>query len=131
MTQSKKSSIVFLILSTDPTIIQSITVFERFAEVETICDYADTLENLLLICNASKPSEVLSNMTVTWFQHGMIVDDDYEQSSGGAVVTNTLSFNYNNSSDSGNYTCIAEIVIPESANITESLTSQVPTQGEL
>ena len=86
-------------------------------------------ENLQLICNVSKPLEVLPNLMVTWFQDGIVVDGDYEQSSGGAIVTSMLSFNASRFGE--NYTCVAEIVIPESPNITNSLTRQLPSLGEL
>ena len=112
-------------------VVQSITAVARFSEVETICDYGDSFEELQLICNANKPLQVLPNLIVTWFQDDMLVDEDYEQSSGGAVVTNTLFLNSSESSNGGNYTCVAEIVIPESPNITESIISQVPRLGKL
>ena len=105
------------------------TVIENFAEVETMCNHGDAFKKLRLICNARKPLEVPQNLTVTWLQDGAIVDGDYEQSSGGAVVTSVLSFN--DSSFGGNYTCMAELVIPQSPTVTNSSTRLIPPQGEL
>lgn len=108
-----------------------INVHENFSELETTCDYADRFENLLLTCNSSKPSVVLPELTVTWFQDGLVVDGIIEQSNNGILVTNTLTLNSTESREGGNYTCVAEILIPESPNITESMVSQVAPQGKI
>ena len=126
---ANKGSSLFFLHATDPPILQSYTVIENFAEVGTICNYDDVFDELQLVCSASKPSEVPQNLTVTWFEDGMIVDGDYEQSSGGAIVTRTLSFN--DSSFGENYTCVAEIVIPQSPTVTNSSTRLFPSLGEL
>ena len=49
---------------------------------------------------------------------------------GGATVTHTLIFNSSVADDSGNYTCVAELVIPDSTNITQSATIELTFKSE-
>ena len=80
---------------------------------------------MTLICNVSKPEEVIPELTVTWLHDGTLRSEDMQLLNGGVTVTNTLRVDPSGADDSGNYTCVAKLVIPESTNITQSIIVEV------
>ena len=103
---------------------------EIFAGVETGCIHLDLFDNLTLICNVSKPEEVLPELTVNWLHNGTFRSEAMQLLNGGVTVTNTLEIDPSVVDDSGNYTCVAKLVIPESANITQSIIVEVIFKSE-
>ena len=109
------------------------TVFEEedFVGVETGCIHSNLFDKVILICSATKPPEVIPELTVGWLHNGIVREEGVIQSlSGGATVTNTLNFTSSDADDSGNYTCAAQLVIPESRNITNFTSIDVIFRSE-
>ena len=85
---------------------------------------------MTLTCTVTKPAEVIPQVTVTWYHDEELRNGVAQLLNGGATVTNTLRFDSSVSSDSGNYTCVAELVTLESMNITQSTTIEVVFRSE-
>ena len=98
--------------------------------VETGCIHSDLFDNVTLICNVTKPSEVIPELTVTWLHDGNVRNGVIQSFNGGATVTNTLIFDSSVAGDSGNYTCVGQLVIPESTSIDKFMTTEVIFRGE-
>ena len=114
----------------DPVLTEVAEGLENFEGVETGCIHSDLFDNVTLFCNVSKPEEVVPQLTVTWLHNGTVLPGDVQVLNGGATVTNTLRFNSSVADDSGNYTCVAELVIPESTTITQFFTIEVTFKSE-
>ena len=112
-------------LFSDPTLTEIAEGLEDFEGAETGCIHSDLFDKVTLTCTVTKPEEVIPELTVIWFHDGILCSGDIQFLNGGATVTNTLTFNTSVANDSGNYTCVTELVIPESANITKSATIEI------
>ena len=111
-----------MLFSSDPTLTEIAEGLEDFEGVETGCIHSDLFDNITLTCTVTKPEEVIPELTVIWLHDKTLYSGDIQFLNGGATVTNTLKFDSFVADDSGNYTCVAELVIPESASITKSAT---------
>ena len=109
----------------DPTLTEVAEGLEDFEGVETGCIRSDLFDDVTLICNVSKPEEVIPQLNVTWLHDGTVRPGVIQVLNGGTTVTHTLRFNSSVADDSGNYTCVAELVIPESTTITQSASIEV------
>ena len=114
----------------DPTLTEISEGLEDFEGVETGCIHSDLFDNVTLTCNVTKPEEIIPVLTVTWLHDGDISNGDLQFLNGGATVTNTLRFDSSFAKDSGNYTCVAELVIPESTDVIQSATIEVTFRSE-
>ena len=85
---------------------------------------------MTLICTVTKPAKVIPPLTVAWFHEGVLRNGVIQSMNGGATVMNTLRFDSSVAGDSGNYTCISGIVIPESTNVSQSASIEVIFRGE-
>ena len=103
---------------------------EDFEGVETGCIHSDLFDSVTLVCNVSKPEEVIPELTVIWLHDGTLCSEDMQVLNGGVTVTNTLRIDPSVADDSGNYTCVAMLVIPESANVTQSIIIEVIFKSE-
>ena len=115
----------------DPTLTEVAEGLENFEGVETGCIHSDLFDNVTLICNVSKPEEVIPSLTVTWLHDGTVRPGVIQVLTGGATVTHTLRFDSSVADDSGNYTCVAELVIPESTTIMQNATVEIIFRSEL
>ena len=90
---------------------------DSFLVLETSCPDSYPYDNFTLVCTASKPALVIPALKVMWLHNGTerqgVITIKYDH----AFVTNTLSFPTSFANDSGTYTCIAKLTIPESPGI--------------
>ena len=114
----------------DPTLTEFAEGLEDFEGAETGCIHSDLFDNVTLICTVTKPEVVIPQLNVTWYHDEQQRNGVVQSLNGGATVANTLRFNSSVSSDSGSYTCVAELVIPESTTITDSATIEVIFRSE-
>ena len=84
---------------------------------------------------ATKPTEVIPNISLTWFHNGTQLDSSVlgvsiseDESSNGAM--NQLSVDADDSSDSGSYSCQASLTIPESDTVESSQASIITIIGK-
>ena len=89
-----------------------------------------------LTCNATKPNEVIPNISLTWFHNGTQLDTSAlgvtiseDESSNGAIRSTLLSVAADNASDSGSYSCQASLAIPESGAVENSQASVITIIG--
>ena len=124
------SSFNFLI--SDPEIINFTSSPDSFKGLET--SYSDSLpySKLILICTAGKLQQVIPELEVIWQHNGTEISNNIQTSVLNDVTykTNTLNFTNFVPEDSGNYTCIARIVIPESPTIQSSKESLITIIGK-
>ena len=77
------------------------------------------------MCTASKPVLVITTLEVLWLHNGTVRQGVVTTQNDDTYVVNTLSFPTSFANDSGTYTCIAKLTIPESPEI--SLTENSTT----
>ena len=87
--------------------------------LETSCTDSDPYDNFTLTCTASKPDLVLPDLEVIWYHNGTITNGGMTTTNDN-TITSTLHVTATETSDSGNYTCQANLNIPQSNNITTS-----------
>ena len=88
-----------------------------FLGLETSCPDSGPYDNFTLVCTASKPALVISALEVIWLHNGAIRQGVVTTENDDTYVMNTLSFPASFANDSGIYTCIAKLTIPESPDI--------------
>ena len=91
--------------------------------LETSCPASDPYDSFTLVCTASKPALVIPTLEMIWLHNGTVRQGVV--TTNNDIMINTLSVTTSKTSDSGNYTCQAILVIPDSNNITTSETSTV------
>ena len=89
-----------------------------------------------LTCMATKPTEVIPNISLTWFHNGTQLDTSVlgvsiseDESSSGAMKSSQLSVDADDPSDSGSYSCQASLAIPESDTVESSQASLITIIG--
>ena len=100
----------------DPVIGDFAAIPDSFLGLETSCPDSDPYDNFTLVCTASKQSLVIPALEVIWLHNGTVRQRVTTQNDD-TYVTNTLSFLTSFANDSGTYTCIAKLTIPESPDI--------------
>ena len=107
-------SFIFLI---EPVIADFIAMPNSFLGLETSCPDSDPYDNFTLVCTASKPAQVIPMLEVIWLHNGTVYQGVITTLNDDTYVMNTLSFPTSIVNDSGTYTCIAKVTIPESPDI--------------
>ena len=69
------------------------------------------------MCTASKPALVIPSLNLIWLHNGTVCQGVVTTQNNDTYVMNTLSFPTSIDNDSGTYTCIAKLTIPESSDI--------------
>ena len=90
--------------------------------METSCTDSDPYDNFTLTCTASKPALVLPDLEVIWYHNGTVRN---AVQNGNTYITNTINFPTSFANDSGTYTCVARLVIPESPNIIQTANTTI------
>ena len=90
---------------------------DSFLGLETSCRDSDPYDNFTLVCTASKPALVIPALDVMWLHNGTVRQGVVTTQNDDTYVTNTLNFSTSFANDSGIYTCIAKLTIPESPEI--------------
>ena len=93
-----------------------------FLGLETSCTDSDPYDNFTLTCTASKPALVLPDLEVIWYHNGTVRN---RVQNGNTYITNTINFPTSFANDSGTYTCVARLVIPDSTNITQTANTTI------
>ena len=101
----------------DPVIGDFAAMPDSFLGLETSCPDSDPYDNFTLVCTASKPSLVIPALEVIWLHNGIVRQRVVTTQNDDTYVTNTLSFPTSIANNSGTYTCIAKLTIPESPEI--------------
>ena len=106
-------------LISDIEIINFTSSPDSFMGLETLCSDSLPYSKLILTCTAGKLQQVIPELEVIWQHNGTEISNSILTSVLNNVIykTNTLNFTKFVPEDSGNYTCIARIVIPESPTI--------------
>ena len=115
-------------MSPDPVINNFNVEPNDFLGLETSCPASLDYDKFNLSCMASKPEIVLPNLEVFWLHNGVERIDNSEITNG-TFVMNTLIFMTSTVDDTGNYTCVARILIPYSRTIQLSGESTVTIRG--
>ena len=98
---------------------------DSFLGLETSCPDSDPYDNFTLVCTASKPALVIPTLEVIWLHNGTAHQGVVTTQNDNTYVMNTLSFPKSIVNDSGTYTCIAKLTIPESPDISLSENSTI------
>ena len=116
----------------DPEIINFTSSPESFVGLETSCSDSLPYSKLILTCTAGKPQQVIPELEVIWQHNGTEISNNIQTSLLNDVTykTNTLNFTKFVPEDSGNYTCITRIVIPESPTIQSSKENTITIKGK-
>ena len=93
------------------------TMPKSFLGLETSCPDSESYDNFTLVCTASKPALVISTLEVIWLHKGSVCQGVVTTQNDDTYVVNTLTFPTSIANDSGSYTCIAKLTIPESPEI--------------
>ena len=86
-----------------------------FNGLETSCPDADSYDNFSLVCTTSKPAIVLPEIDLVW-----VKDEDIFQgvtTNDGITWTSILTFETSKADDSGFYSCVASVAIPDSPTV--------------
>ena len=118
--------------NSDPEIISFTSSPDSFVGYETPCSDSLLYSKFTLTCTVGKPRQVIPELEVIWQHNGTEISNDIQTSVLNNVIckTNTLIFTKFVPEDSGNYTCIARIVIPESPTIQSSKESLITIKGK-
>ena len=109
----------------DPTIGDFAVLPDSFLGLETYCLASDPYDNFTLVCTASKPALVIPALKVIWLHNGTEHQGVVTTQNDDTYVMNTLSFSRSFVNDSGTYTCIVKLTIPESPDISLTENSTV------
>ena len=115
----------------DPNITNFTVTPSLLTRLEAGCSDSVPHDNFTLVCNASKPALVLSQLEVFWLHNGTERDGIVSAENGGVFKTNTLHVRDAATNDSGSYECVARIMIPESPEVNITGSSAVAITGEL
>ena len=121
---------VSLLLFLDPEIGNFIAIPDIFIILETTCPESFPFSKFSLTCIARKPEIVIPELEVIWLHNGVERTDNSKIVTNGTHIVNTLNFTTATSSDTGNYTCISRIIIPESSTIQLSEESIIVVRGK-
>ena len=115
----------------DPEIANFTAMPHHFLGLETTCPESLPFGKFLLTCIASKPENVVPELEVIWLQNGVEHTDNSDIVTNGTHTVNTLNFKTTTTNDTGNFTCVSRIVIPESSIIQLSEESNIIIRGML
>ena len=96
---------------------------DSFLGLETSCPDSDPYDNFTLVCTASKPAQTIPTLEVIWLHNGTVCQGIITTQYDNTYATNTLSFPTSFVNDTGTYTYMAKLTIPESPDI--SLTKNI------
>ena len=118
MTSIRRNILSYLLyFLIDPVIRNFIAMPDSFLGLETSCPASDPYDSFTLVCTASKPSLVIPVLEVTWKHNGTVRQGVVTTDNDDTFVTNTLILPTSFANDSGTYSCIAKLTIPESPDI--------------
>ena len=93
-----------------------------FLDLETSCTDSDPYDNFTLTCTASKPALVLPDLEVIWYHNGTVHNSVQNDN---AYIINTINIPTSFANDSGTYTCVARLIIPDSPNVIQTANTTV------
>ena len=93
------------------------TMPNSFLGLETSCPDSESYDNFTLVCTASKPALLIPTLEVIWLHNDTAHQGVVTTQNDDTYVVNTLSFPTSIANNSGTYTCIAKLTIPESPEI--------------
>ena len=114
--------LTYLLSILDPVISEFTAVPNFILGLETSCTDSDPYDNFTLTCTASKPAIVLPDLEVIWYHNGTVRNT---VQNGNTYITNTINFPTSFANDSGTYTCVARLVIPDSPNIIQTANTTI------
>lgn len=117
------------ILFSDPEIILQVSPTEAVG-LEESCPDSVPYRNITLVCTATKPLEVVPELSVSWTHEGVSQEADELSQNSGSRQTRTIRLLEVNSSNAGTYMCTASIVLPDSPTVMENKTSMVYYRGK-
>ena len=109
---------VVLLFFIDPAIGDFTDMPDSFLGLQKSCSDSDPYDNFTLVCTASKPALVIPTLEVIWLHNGTEHQGVVTYNSEGTYVINTLNFPKTFVNDSGTYSCLAKLFIPDSPDIT-------------
>ena len=118
-----------LLVIPDPVIGNFNAEPDNFIGLEISCLASLEYDKFYLSCMASKPEIVVPQLEVIWLHNGVKRTDNSEIVTNGTHIVNTLTFTTTTSSDTGNYTCISRVMIPDSTTIQLSEESIIVIRG--
>ena len=109
--------IFYYFLLIDPVIRNFTASSNSFLGLETSCPDSDPYDSFTLVCTARKQALVIPTLEVIWVHNGTVHQGVVITQNNDTYVVNTLSFPTSFANNSGTYTCIAKLTIPESPDI--------------
>ena len=122
---------IVLLSITDPTITTVVTP-SSYSGLDV-----DPFNSFTLICTARKPSSIVPALDLSWYHNEMQLDNSIigisileEEGSGGAERSSMLMVSSATTTNSGVYTCIASVSVPESNTVTSNQSATVTIRGQ-
>ena len=112
-----------MLILVDPDITLVPGMVDEFVAVPTTCNYSEVFDRSNLTCYASKPVEVIPELSVNWLLNDNEVMGEVEYTADSTVAT-TVTLDSEELMDT-NYTCSAEMSIPDSPDISNSSVYEV------
>ena len=117
-----------MLILVDPVIDLDADMVDKFVTMSTTCNYLEEFAGLSLTCYASKPVEVLPELRVNWLLNDNEVTGEVQSVADDTVAT-TVTLDSAEFMDA-NYTCSAELNIPNSPKINSSSVYEVVFKGK-
>ena len=99
---------------------------------------AGSYNSFSLSCTATIPQSVVPALELNWYHNNTQLDASVDQISisgeerrNGAEISSTLSIVSAQTGNSGDYTCVAGVTIPESTTVQANQTGTVNIRGKL
>jgi len=98
---------------------------------------ADSYNSFSLSCTATKPQSVVPALELNWYHNNTQLDASLDQVSitgeerrNGAEISSILSIVATQTENSGDYTCVVGVTIPESTTVQVNQTGTVTIRGK-
>lgn len=98
---------------------------------------ADSYNSFSLSCTATKPQSIVPALELNWYHNNTQLDASVDQVSitgeerrNGAEISSVLSIVAAQTGNSGDYTCIVGVTIPESSPVQVNQTGTVTVRGK-